>query len=73
MHLFEPVHLINMLGVHFMMTTVISDNEFSDGWRPVSAHDIRSHVKGVNRQPQEPGVSMATELNASFYLKDENA
>lgn len=49
-----------------MMTTVISDNEFSDGWRPVSAHDICFHIKQVVQQPQEPGVFMATELDASF-------
>lgn len=50
---------------------VISDNEFSDGWRPVSARDIHSHfhVKQVVQQPQEPGVSMATELDASFNSK----
>lgn len=45
MHLSEHLELINMLGVHFMMhiRLVISDNELSDGWRPVSAHDIHSH------------------------------
>lgn len=44
-HLAEPGRLINMPGVHFMMTAVISRNDFSDGWRPVSARGIRSHVK----------------------------
>lgn len=46
---------------------VIRDNEFSDGWRPV----IQSHfyVKQVVRQLQEPWVSMATELDASFTSK----
>lgn len=71
-HLAEPRQLINMPGVHFMMTAVISRNDFSDGWRPVGARGIRSHVK---RAPLgslgNPRVSMATEPDASFYLEDE--
>lgn len=46
---------------------VIRDNEFSDGWRPVIHSHF--HVKQVVQQLQEPGVSMATELDASFTSK----
>lgn len=66
-HLAEPRQLIDMPGVHFMMTAVISRNDFSDGWRPVSARGVRSHVKRAPlSSPGNPRVSMATEPDASF-------
>ena len=85
LHLSEHLKLINMPGVHFLMNTraVISDNEPSDGWRPVRARDIHSHLH-VERVVQQPRGSRGVHGNPSrmplffffsffFNLEDENA
>ncbi len=77
MHLSQHLQLINMPEVRFMMNirVVISDNESSDGWRPVSARDFLSHlhVKQVVQLLQEPGGVHGNGAGCLFYLRDENA
>lgn len=62
-HFFMFLEMIEMSGV-FMMTTVISSYDYSEGWRPVCVHGII--WSDCFKQPWELWVSMATELNLSF-------
>lgn len=58
LHLSEHLKLINMPRVHFLMNTraVISGNEPSDGWRPVRARDIHSHLHVEQAVQQSQGT-----------------
>lgn len=62
-YLFMFLEMIEMSGV-FMMTTVISSYDFSEGSRPVCVLGII--WSDCFKQPWEPWVSMATELNLSI-------